>query len=94
MDKKINNPLSAIKAGIGFCPEDRKIEGIIPSLLVKDNLTLALLPRLSKVGIIDSKKQDIIVQKYINEVGIKCVSPEQPIKELSGGNQQKIIFQI
>ena len=92
MDKKINNPLSAIKAGIGFCPEDRKIEGIIPSLSVKDNLTLALLPRLSKAGIIDTKKQDIIVQKYINEVGIKCVSPEQPIKELSGGNQQKVIL--
>ena len=89
---KINDPISAIKAGIGFCPEDRKIEGIIPSLSVKDNLTLALLPKLSKLGIIDGNQQSIIVEKYIEDVGIKCASSEQPIKELSGGNQQKVIL--
>ena len=87
-----NDPKTAIKKGIGFCPEDRKTEGIIPDLSVKDNLTLPLLPKLRKYGVLNEEKQNEIVKKYIKSIGIKCASINQPIRELSGGNQQKVIL--
>ena len=54
-------PADAIRAGIGFCSEDRKVEGIVPDMSVRENLTLALLPRLSRSGIVDEAKQREIV---------------------------------
>lgn len=89
---KMHSPADAIKRGIGFCTEDRKIEGIIPNLSVKENLTIALLPRLSVFGFIKSKEEDEIVQKYIDRLKIKTPNPEQAIKNLSGGNQQKVLL--
>ncbi|GEM44544.1 sugar ABC transporter ATP-binding protein [Deinococcus cellulosilyticus] len=89
---KVRSPQGAIRLGMGFCSEDRKQEGIIPHLSVRENLTLALLPRIAKAGIIDSKAQQKIVDKFISRLGIKCSSPEQPIRELSGGNQQKVLL--
>ena len=59
---------------------------------VRENLTLAILPRLQKSGIVDRAKQQEIVDRYIKALGIKCASPEQPIRELSGGNQQKVLL--
>ncbi len=85
-------PADAIAAGIGFCSEDRKHEGIIPGMSVRENLTLALLPALSRSGVVDEARQKQIVDRFIREVGIKCASPEQPIRELSGGNQQKVLL--
>jgi hypothetical protein len=69
-------PADAIKAGIGFCSEDRKHEGIIPGMSVRENLTLALLPALSRAGIVDETRQREIVLRFIKEIGIKCSSPE------------------
>lgn len=85
-------PADAIAAGMGFCPEDRKVEGIIPNLSVAANITLALAPALARSGVIDEAKQQQIVQRFIRELGIKCAGPQQPIRELSGGNQQKVIL--
>ena len=85
-------PADAIAAGMGFCSEDRKHEGIIPGMSVRENLTLALLPALSRSGVVDETRQRQIVERFIREVGIKCASPEQPIRELSGGNQQKVLL--
>ena len=85
-------PVDAIKAGIGFCSEDRKHEGIIPGMSVRENLTLALLPALSRSGVVDEARQRSIVDRFIKDIGIKCASPEQPIRELSGGNQQKVLL--
>ena len=85
-------PIDAIRAGIGFCSEDRKAEGIVPELSVRENLTLALLPRLSKAGIVDTRRQAEVVDKFIARLGIKTSDPEQPIRELSGGNQQKVLL--
>ncbi len=59
---------------------------------VRENMTLALLPRLQKSGIVDHAAQQKIVDRYIEALGIKCASPEQPIRELSGGNQQKVLL--
>lgn len=87
-----HSPADAIQAGIGFCSEDRKTEGIVPYMSVRDNLTLALLPTLTRNGIIDRAKQQEIVTKFIERLGIKTSGPDQPIRELSGGNQQKVLL--
>lgn len=89
---KISSPSDAIKMGMGFCTEDRKVEGIIPHLSVKENITIALLPKLNAFGFVKSKKQDEIVKKYIDRLNIKTPSPEQAICNLSGGNQQKVLL--
>ena len=88
----LKSPGQAIRAGMGFCSEDRKVEGIIPDMSVADNLTLALMPALTRAGLLDETKQRGIVERFIKEVGIKCTGPNQKIRELSGGNQQKVLL--
>ena len=85
-------PADAIAKGVGFASEDRKLEGIIPDMSVAENLTLALLPQFTRAGVIDSAKQRAVVEKFITSLGVKCASPDQPIRELSGGNQQKVLL--
>lgn len=89
---KIRTPADAIKKGMGFCTEDRKVEGILPHLSVKENITIALLPKLNKFGFVKTKAQKEIVQNYIDKLKIKTPSMEQPILNLSGGNQQKVLL--
>jgi galactofuranose transport system ATP-binding protein len=91
-DVNFRSPADAIKAGLGFCSEDRKVEGIIPQMSVQENLTLALLPLLAKAGIVDTAKQEELVKTFIQKLGIKTAGPHQPIRELSGGNQQKVLL--
>ena len=89
---QIHSPADAIKKGMGFCTEDRKEEGIIPHLSVKENITIALLPRLHSFGFVKTKEQDNIVRTYIERLKIKTPAPEQEICNLSGGNQQKVLL--
>jgi ribose transport system ATP-binding protein len=77
---------------MGYCPEDRKAEGVVPYLSVRENLTLAALPTLTRNGIINREKQKQIVDKFIKMLGIKLSSPDQKVRELSGGNQQKVLL--
>jgi galactofuranose transport system ATP-binding protein len=86
------SPAEAIAAGIGFCSEDRKLEGIVPDMSVRENLTLALLPRLARGGILDEEEQRKVVNAFIEQLRIKCTSLDQQIRELSGGNQQKVLL--
>ena len=86
------SPAEAIRAGIGLCTEDRKVEGIIPYMSVRENLTLAALPALVSNGIVDLDRQREIVDRFIARLGIKTSNPDQPIRELSGGNQQKVLL--
>lgn len=88
----ISSPAAAIKAGIAMLTEDRKAEGIVPDMSVRENMTLALLPKLTKNGQIDRASEEQLVQKYIDALGIKTAGMEQPIRELSGGNQQKVLL--
>lgn len=90
--RHFRSPRDAIAAGMAFCSEDRKVEGIVPHLSVADNLTLAIGPALARGGIIDEQRQRAIVTRFIKELGIKCSGPDQPIRELSGGNQQKVLL--
>jgi len=87
-----HDPADAIKAGIGLCSEDRKAEGIIPYLSVRENLTLAALPTLARYGVVSRKKQQELVERFIQRLGIKTAGPDQLIRELSGGNQQKVLL--
>jgi len=89
---KLSSPGDAIDAGIAFLSEDRKAEGIIPELSVRENLTLAALPALSKLGIVSRAEQVAVVDRFMKRLGIKAASAEQKIRELSGGNQQKVLL--
>jgi ribose transport system ATP-binding protein len=91
-DYVATEPVDAIRAGIGFVSEDRKVEGIVPGMSVRENLMLALMPQLARRGILDEAKSREIVDQFIRRLGIKCTSPEQKIRELSGGNQQKVLL--
>jgi ribose transport system ATP-binding protein len=86
------SPRDAIRAGIGLCAEDRKADGIIPYMSVRENLTLAALPLFSRNGIVDRGEQRKIVDRFIARLDIKTAGPEQKIRELSGGNQQKVLL--
>ncbi len=86
------SPLDSIKTGIGLCPEDRKDEGIIGDLTIRENIILALQARNGWFKFLDKNKQYEIAEKYIRLLGIVTPSPDQLVKNLSGGNQQKVIL--
>ena len=85
------NPASAISAGIGFCTEDRKKEGLALRLSILLNMTLVRLPLLSKLGVIQRKAQRAAADEYMKSISIKAPSVNQLVGNLSGGNQQKVV---
>jgi monosaccharide-transporting ATPase len=87
-----HSPRSAIRAGMGFVSEERKLDGIVPEMSVADNLTLSALPLLSRFGFISRRRQQEVAAKYVRQLRIKVSSPTQKIRELSGGNQQKVLL--
>lgn len=90
--KKMDNPLVAMKNEIAYCPEDRKREGIIPNLSIRENIILALQVKRGWFKYIPLKDQEKIADEYIKLLDIKTPSAEKLVKELSGGNQQKVIL--
>ncbi|MBN1836082.1 MAG: sugar ABC transporter ATP-binding protein [Spirochaetales bacterium] len=89
---KISNPGKAMRHGIGLSPEDRKEQGIVPQLSVRENIALALQVRRGWFKNLSSKEQKEIAERYIELLGIKTPSTEQLMGNLSGGNQQKVII--
>lgn len=89
---KFNSPYDAIKAGIGFCSENRKTEGIVPNMSVGENLTIANLSEFSYMGVVFKGKQRQVIDRYIERLRIKTPSAGQKIRNLSGGNQQKVLL--
>jgi galactofuranose transport system ATP-binding protein len=85
-------PAEAIALGVGYCSEDRKADGIVPDMSVRENMTLGILPRLTSMGIVDEARQREIVARFMKRLSIKASSGEQKIRELSGGNQQKVLL--
>jgi simple sugar transport system ATP-binding protein len=85
-------PQKAIEEGLGFCPEDRKVEGIVGDLTIRENIVLALQANRGIFKYLPMKKQQEISKKYIDLLKIKTPSMEQKISNLSGGNQQKVIL--
>ncbi|SFY51039.1 sugar ABC transporter ATP-binding protein [Streptomyces sp. F-1] len=86
------SPAAAIRTGVVMLAEDRKTEGIIPNLSVRENISLAALPRLSRAGLVSQAKQDEIVEFFMKRLRIKASGPDQKVSDLSGGNQQKVLL--
>ena len=88
----LKHPLDAIKKDLAFCPENRKTEGIIGDLSIRDNIALALQAKKGLFKKISKKEAQKIADEYIKKLEIKTPSADQLIKNLSGGNQQKVIL--
>lgn len=88
----INAPIDAMKLGMGLLPDDRKAEGIIGDLSVRENIILALQAKRGMFKLLPMSKQNELADEYIKMLQIKTASKETLIKQLSGGNQQKVIL--
>ncbi len=86
------SPRDAIRLGLAFCSEDRKTEGILPNLSVRENLIFALQARRGAWRPLSLEEQTKLCEHYIAALHIKTADAETPIKNLSGGNQQKVIL--
>lgn len=88
----IGAPIDAMMAGMGYLPENRKEEGIIADLSVRENIIIALQAKRGMFKLLSRKEQEEYTDKYIEVLQIKTANREVPIKQLSGGNQQKVIL--
>jgi simple sugar transport system ATP-binding protein len=86
------SPLESIKRGVALCPEDRKSAGIVDDLTVRENIILAMQANKGWFKYLSLQEQYEIADKYIELLSIATPSPDQPVKNLSGGNQQKVIL--
>lgn len=90
--KEFLHPIDAINNKIGFCSEDRKLEGIISDLSIRENIILALQAKNGIMKYMSRKKQEQLADIYIKALNIVTVDSNKPIKFLSGGNQQKVLL--
>ena len=88
----IRNPAQAVAAGFGFCPEDRKLDGIFGDLSVRENIIIALQAKLGWFSALNRDEQDELAGRYAEALDIRAASHDMPVKLLSGGNQQKVIL--
>ena len=85
-------PVEAQRAGLGLVPEDRKLQGLMLQMGVRENSTLAVLPRLSRWGFLRSTEEREQFKPVADRLRLKCASPEAAVGSLSGGNQQKALL--
>lgn len=90
--KRISSPSDAIALGMGFCPENRKEEGVVEELSLRENIILALQGKMGIFRTIPEKRQQEIVERFIEVLDIQAHSTEQEVRTLSGGNQQKVML--
>ena len=88
----IKSPRDAMRHGIGFITEDRKTEGLMLEDPISKNISIANLGKISNKGVLSSPKEKSLVQKAIEDLHIKCTSGAHLCRNLSGGNQQKVVF--
>jgi simple sugar transport system ATP-binding protein len=93
-NKKVEHfsPKGSLLNGIALCPEDRKAEGVLGDLTIRENIILALQAGYGWFKYLNTQEQYEIAEKYIKLLGIITPSPDQLVKNLSGGNQQKVIL--
>jgi ribose transport system ATP-binding protein len=87
-----SHPSQAIKHGFGFVPEDRKLQGLILGMAVRENITLSSLEKVSNYGFIKSSSEKAVSLDFIEKLSIKTPNQEQKVLNLSGGNQQKVVI--
>jgi len=88
----IGSPREAISHGIALIPEDRKTEGLLLPLSVRQNLTLPILRQIARGGFIHRRQEEDIIRSMITDLAIRASSPDQVVGTLSGGNQQKVLI--
>ena len=86
------HPREAIDAGLGLVPEDRKALGLFPQMTVRENITIAILDRIARLGFIDRRLEERTALDTARRCGIKATGTDDPILTLSGGNQQKALL--
>lgn len=89
---KLATPKQAVRHGLAMCPEERKAEGIVADLSIRENIALALQARLGVWRCISPQKQQALAERFIQKLGIKASDADMPIGQLSGGNQQKALL--
>jgi galactofuranose transport system ATP-binding protein len=88
----LTSPRQALRLGFGYCPEERKTDGIVAELSVRENIVLALHARRGVFNPLSRREQDEVAQRFIRLLDIRPPDPERPLGLLSGGNQQKVLL--
>ena len=89
---KIEHPIDAIHAGIGLVPESRKEQGLFLQMAIQENITINAMPQLSVGGFLNRHRAQRAAQKQVDDLNIRLASLDQPVMNLSGGNQQKVVL--
>ena len=92
LPQRIGSPRVAINSGIGFLTEDRKSQGLVLPLSVKENLCLASVDKFSRWGLMNAQSEQQAADRYVKDLRIKTPSLDQKVVYLSGGNQQKVVL--
>jgi ABC-type sugar transport system ATPase subunit len=88
----VHGPLDAISRGIGLVPEDRKRQALVLPLTVRENISLAMLRKISRFGFVDRTREREIAHRFVDAFNIRTPGLEQQVMNLSGGNQQKVVL--
>lgn len=83
---------AALRAGMGYVPQDRHREGLVPRLSIAENATMTILERLASAGRIDRRRQVDVARTMMERLAVKAEGPHQPVEALSGGNAQKVVL--
>jgi rhamnose transport system ATP-binding protein len=90
--RTIGSPAEAVAAGMAFVPEDRQHQGLVLEMAIEQNTTLPILRRLTRLGLIQRRRERAVARKYADRLQVKAAGLEQPATSLSGGNQQKVVL--
>jgi len=86
------SPRAALRRGLAYLPEDRLHEGLVQPMSVSQNTTMAVLPDLTPLGILRPRRELALTRRFVEQLKIKATSPNQVVRSLSGGNQQKVVL--
>ena len=89
---RLRSPADALRAGVGFAPEERKAQALLLQRSVRDNVSLAVLRRLARLHVVGRRAERELAQRYVRQLRIRTSSIEQEVRTLSGGNQQKVVL--
>ncbi|HZO50478.1 MAG TPA: sugar ABC transporter ATP-binding protein [Gaiellaceae bacterium] len=86
------SPRAALRRGLAYLPEDRLQQGLVQTMPIATNLSMAVLPELTPGGVLRPRREQALARRFMEELRIKATSPAQPVRSLSGGNQQKVVL--
>jgi len=86
------SPRAALRRGLAYLPEDRLAQGLVQQMSVRENVSLAILPALTPGGVLRPRREHALARRFMERLRIKATSPAQPVRSLSGGNQQKVVL--